>query len=501
MQMGSLPKKIPTKPVVIFFSAKTNKLGIFIQITSMRLIVRIGLLLALPLLSFAQTPDEYPADYLSPAFHAGRRAAFREKMPEKSVAVFFAAPQKVRNNDVNYIYAQNKNFYYLTGLEEPNAVLLLFKQPVTILQKTGTEFIFVQSRNPQREMWTGKILGAAGVQEKYQLNAVFSTEQFSGKLVDWSQLDTVISSFRNDQILFKYPGRGDILANMAASLDSALMGAGKSAAPTIAMNILQALRGIKQPEEIALMEKVINMSVEGHNSVMRSMKPGMHEYDAQAIMEYEFKSRGSEYVGYPSINGSGANTCILHYETNQRTLQDGDLLLSDCAAEYHGYSADVTRTIPVNGKFSPEQKIIYELVLAAQDAAFAECKPGKQFSDPHAAAVNVIAKGLKELGIISSENQVRTYFPHGTSHHLGLDVHDMGRRATLEPGMIFTVEPGIYIPPGSPCDKKWWSIGVRIEDDLLITADGYKNLSAGSPRSVEAIEKMARQSSIFRKKK
>ncbi len=501
MQMGSLPKKIPIKPVVIFFSAKTNKLGIFIQITSMRLIVRIGLLLALPLLSFAQTPDEYPADYLSPAFHASRRAAFREKMPEKSVAVFFAAPQKVRNNDVNYIYAQNKNFYYLTGLEEPNAVLLLFKQPVTILQKTGTEFIFVQSRNPQREMWTGKILGAAGVQEKYQLNAVFSTEQFSGKLVDWSQLDTVISSFRNDQILFKYPGRGDILANMAASLDSALMGAGKSAAPTIAMNILQVLRGIKQPEEIALMEKVVNMSVEGHNSVMRSMKPGMHEYDAQAIMEYEFKSRGSEYVGYPSINGSGANTCILHYETNQRTLQDGDLLLSDCAAEYHGYSADVTRTIPINGKFSPEQKIIYELVLAAQDAAFAECKPGKQFSDPHAAAVNVIAKGLKELGIISSENQVRTYFPHGTSHHLGLDVHDMGRRATLEPGMIFTVEPGIYIPPGSPCDKKWWSIGVRIEDDLLITADGYKNLSAGSPRSVEAIEKMARQSSIFRKKK
>jgi Xaa-Pro aminopeptidase len=486
---------------VIFFSAKTNKLVSFIQINGMKSILRISLLLALPLLSFAQTPDEYPADYLSPAFHAGRRAAFREKMPEKSVAIFFAAPQKVRNNDVNYIYAQNKNFYYLTGLEEPNAVLLLFKQPVTILQKTGTEFIFVQSRNPQREMWTGKILGPSGVLEKYQLSAVFSTEQFSGKLVDWAQLDTVISSFRNDQILFKYPGRGDILANMAASLDSALMGAGKSATPTIAMNILQALRGIKQPEEIALMEKVIKMSVEGHNSVMRSMKPGMHEYDAQAIMEYEFKSRGSEYVGYPSINGSGPNTCILHYETNQRTLQDGDLLLSDCAAEYHGYCADITRTIPINGKFSPEQKIIYELVLAAQDAAFAECKPGKQFSDPHAAAVNVIAKGLKELGIISSENQVRTYFPHGTSHHLGLDVHDMGRRTTLEPGMIFTVEPGIYIPPGSPCDKKWWSIGVRIEDDLLITADGYKNLSAGSPRSVEAIEKMARQSSIFRKKK
>ena len=438
---------------MIFFSAKPNKLGSFIQINGMRSMLRIGLLLALPLLSFSQTPDEYPADYLSPAFHAGRRAAFREKMPEKSVAVFFAAPQKVRNNDVNYIYAQNKNFYYLTGLEEPNAVLLLFKQPVTILQKTGTEFIFVQPRNPQREMWTGKILGPSGVLEKYQLNAVFSTDQFSGKLVDFTQLDTVITNFRNDQILFKYPGRGDILANMAASLDSALLVAGKSVNPAIGMNILQFLRGIKQPEEIALMEKVINMSVEGHNSVIRSMKPGMHEYDAQAIMEYEFKSRGSEYVGYPSINGSGPNTCILHYETNQRTLQDGDLLLSDCAAEYHGYCADITRTIPINGKFSPEQKIIYELVLAAQDAAFAECKPGKQFSDPHAAAVNVIAKGLKELGIIKSENQVRTYFPHGTSHHLGLDVHDMGRRATLEPGMILRLNQASIFHQAAPAIK------------------------------------------------
>ena len=272
-------------------------------------------------------------------------------------------------------------------------------------------------------------------------------------MVDFTQLDTVITNFRNDQILFKYPGRGDILANMAASLDSALLVAGKSVNPAIGMNILQFLRGIKQPEEIALMEKVINMSVEGHNSVIRSMKPGMHEYDAQAIMEYEFKSRGSEYVGYPSINGSGPNTCILHYETNQRTLQDGDLLLSDCAAEYHGYCADITRTIPINGKFSPEQKIIYELVLAAQDAAFAECKPGKQFSDPHAAAVNVIAKGLKELGIIKSENQVRTYFPHGTSHHLGLDVHDMGRRATLEPGMILRLNQASIFHQAAPAIK------------------------------------------------
>ena len=453
--------------------------------------------LLLPALLFstllmAQGTSEYPDDYLSPAFHAGRRAAFREKMPERSVALFFASPQKVRNNDVNYIYAPSKNLYYLTGLEEPNALLLLFKQPVTLLGKTGTEFLFVQPRNPQREMWTGKILGPAGVMQKYQMENVFTTDQFSGRLLDFAQLDTIMTSFRTEQILFKYPGRGDLLANMAASLDSALLQAGKTPMPSPATAILHQLRGIKQPEEIVLMEKVINMSVEGHNRVIRSIRPGMHEYDAQALMEYEFKSRGSEYVGYPSINGSGANSCILHYETNQRTLQDGDLLLNDCGAEYHGYSADVTRTIPVNGKFSTEQKIIYELVLAAQDAAFAVCKPGNQFSDPHNAALKVITAGLKQLGIIQTDNQARIYFPHGTSHHLGLDVHDMGSRSTLQPGMIFTVEPGIYIPPNSNCDKKWWSIGVRIEDDLLITNDGYRNLSAGSPRSVEDIEKMAK---------
>ena len=453
--------------------------------------------LLLPALLFstllmAQGTSEYPDDYLSPAFHAGRRAAFREKMPERSVALFFASPQKVRNNDVNYIYAPSKNLYYLTGLEEPNALLLLFKQPVTLLGKTGTEFLFVQPRNPQREMWTGKILGPAGVMQKYQMENVFTTDQFSGRLLDFAQLDTIMTSFRTEQILFKYPGRGDLLANMAASLDSALLQAGKTPMPSPATAILHQLRGIKQPEEIALMEKVINMSVEGHNRVIRSIRPGMHEYDAQALMEYEFKSRGSEYVGYPSINGSGANSCILHYETNQRTLQDGDLLLNDCGAEYHGYSADVTRTIPVNGKFSTEQKIIYELVLAAQDAAFAVCKPGNQFSDPHNAALKVITAGLKQLGIIQTDNQARIYFPHGTSHHLGLDVHDMGSRSTLQAGMIFTVEPGIYIPPNSNCDKKWWSIGVRIEDDLLITNDGYRNLSAGAPRAVEDIEKMAK---------
>jgi Xaa-Pro aminopeptidase len=336
-----------------------------------------------------------------------------------------------------------------------------------------------------------------GVKDQCKLENVFTNDQFKYNTIDISKFDSVLTLFRNEDILSKFQGR-DELSRMASIVDSLINGNKKPLANRTTTSILQKLRGIKQPEEIAIMEKVVAMSVLGHNEVMRSTKPGMTEYQAQAVMEYMFKKNGAEFVGYPSINGSGANTCILHYESNQRLMKDGDLLLSDCAAEYHGYSADVTRTIPVNGKFSPEQKIIYELVLEAQDSAFLLCKPGNLFTAPHAAAVRVITKGLKKLGLIVNDNEVRTYFPHGTSHHLGLDVHDMGGRGPLQEGAIFTVEPGVYIPPGSKCDPKWWNIGVRIEDDILITGNGYKNLSAGAPRTVAEIEKMAKQKSIFK---
>ncbi|HVZ25264.1 MAG TPA: aminopeptidase P family protein [Sediminibacterium sp.] len=453
------------------------------------------------LVVWAQEPTEYPSDYLSAAFHAGRRAAFREKMPANSLALFFASQVRNRNNDVDYAYAQNKNFWYLTGLDEPNSLLILSKEPITVLGETGTEFLFVQPRNPQREMWTGKILGVDGVKALCQMNQVFTHDQFDAQTIDFSHFEKVLTNFRNEQILTTYyPGRTgmDPLSHMASLVDASLKQLQKEPDQRDLLTIMNGLRGIKQPEEIALMEKVVAMSVQGHREVMKAVKPGMREYQAQAVMEYWFKKNGAEYVGYPSINGSGPNSCILHYESNQRLMQNGDLLLSDCAAEYHGYSADVTRTIPVNGKFSPEQKIIYELVLEAQDSAFLQCKPGNLFTDPHAAAQRVVARGLIRLGIIQDATQVRTYFPHGTSHHLGLDVHDMGGRGKLEPGAIFTVEPGIYIAPGSKCDKKWWNIGVRIEDDVVITPEGYRNLSAGAPRTVAEIESLQKQKSIFK---
>ncbi len=454
-----------------------------------------SLLLIFPLLAQAQQTTEYPNDHLSPAFHAGRRAAFREMMPKNSVGIFFASQVRQRNNDVDYVYAQSKNFYYLTGLEEPNALLLLFKEPVTIMDKTGTEFIFVQNRNPAQESWTGKIFGAEGVKQTFKIENVFTNDKFNTNTLDLGKFDSVLTLFRNEGIMFKGRSRDD-LSRMADIVDSSITMLKKPLSRSVSI-IIAKLRGTKQPEEITLLEKVAAMSAQGHNETMKAVKPGMTEYQAQAVMEYFFKINGSEFVGYPSINASGENACTLHYETNQRLMKDGDLLLSDCAAEYHGYSADVTRTIPVNGKFSPEQKIIYELVLEAQDSAFLMCKAGNPLGAVHAAASRTINRGLKKLGIISTDAEARSYFFHGTSHYLGLDVHDMGTRGPLEEGACFTVEPGIYIASGSKCDKKWWGIGIRIEDDVLITKDGFRNLSAAAPRTVADIEKMMKKKSIF----
>ena len=454
----------------------------------------IGLLSTLSLSS--AIAQDYPTDYLSPEFHAGRRAAFKEKMSDKGVGIFFASQTRQRSNDTEFQYAQNKNFYYLTGLEEPNAVLLLFKQPVTLLGKTGTEFIFVQNRDPQRELWTGKILGAEGVQEKYKIANVFTNDKFNGSTINFSSIDSVFTAYKNEDIFYTYKRSVDPLTRMASLVDSLVISNAKPLASRSTLNTLRNLRGIKLPEEIALIQKAASISVLGHNDVMRAVKPGMKEYQAQAIMEYHFKKEGSEYPGYNSINGAAENACVLHYITNLKTIKEGELLLSDCAAEYHGYSADVTRTVPANGKFTEAQKALYEIVLAAQDAGIAACKAGAPFSDIDAASRAVVNAGLIKLGIAANEKEARTYFPHGTSHHLGLDVHDLGPRV-LAAGVVVTVEPGIYIPAGSKCDKKWWNIGIRIEDDILITEKGNVNLSEGSPRTVAEIEKMAAQKSMF----
>jgi Xaa-Pro aminopeptidase len=248
------------------------------------------------------------------------------------------------------------------------------------------------------------------------------------------------------------------------------------------------LRETKTKEELELMRIACEVSAVGQLEVMKAMKPNMSETEVQGIHEFVFKKYGSEYEGYPSIVGGGNNGCILHYIENNKPRLGGDLVLMDLGAEYHGYTADVTRTIPANGKFTEEQKIIYNIVLEAQQAGFEACTVGNSFRAPGQIAREIIDKRLAEVGVIK-EGERHNYFPHGTSHYVGLDVHDPGTYEPFKPGTIITVEPGIYIPDGSDCDPKWWGIAVRIEDCILITEDGWVNLSGRAPRTVAEIEK------------
>jgi len=459
--------------------------------------------------SFAQEL-EAPADILDATFHKERRNVFRNNLPPNSVAVFFANPVRNRANDVDYVYHQNPDFYYLTGYKEANALLLIFKEKQ--LKKDGTtydELIFVQPRDARAEMWTGKRLGKEGVISQLEFKEVFDNTQFANYKLNFSAFDKVIfTDFNNDvrdnerdtgdlyslieqfKIKANYPGikKSLEIEPKPANLDTKSLGA-----------IMNNIRGIKTVEEIELLKKAINISTIGQVEVMKAMKPGMSETEVQGIHEFVFKKFGSEYEGYPSIVGAGNNGCILHYIENQKpSIADGELILMDLGAEYHGYTADITRTIPVNGKFSPEQKSIYDLVYKAQQTAIEASKAGVTWKATVDIARDIINQGLFELGIIDSPNARHMYYPHGLGHHIGLDVHDKGNYDVFEPNMVFTVEPGIYIPEGSKCDKKWWRIAVRIEDDVMIGEDGNPILLSGyAPRTSEEIEKMMEQSSVL----
>ncbi|HKK74802.1 MAG TPA: aminopeptidase P N-terminal domain-containing protein [Saprospiraceae bacterium] len=496
--------------------------------------------------------QQLPDDYLSPDFHTDRRDALRQKMPPNSVAVLFAAPVRNRANDVEFIYHQDPNFYYLTGYKEPHSILLIFSEP----QKDATggtydEILFAQARNEQSEMWTGRRLGPEGVKETLGFETVLDHTEFKNYALEFERFDKVLffdfqrdirDNPRDDTDLFdlKQQFRGSagiaedfngvahqmhqVMANTSLDLASrkqqlyqmsranpkalndplvkAFMAA-KDQESTLSVvqkipksnldvgilpQLMGQLREAKTKEELELMRIACEVSAVGQLEVMKAMKPGMSETEVQGIHEFVFKKYGSEYEGYPSIVGGGNNGCILHYIENNKPRLGTDLVLMDLGAEYHGYTADVTRTIPADGTFSEEQKIIYNIVLEAQQAGFEECKVGNAFRAPGQAAREVIDQRLAEIGLIEAGER-HNYFPHGSSHYVGLDVHDPGTYDTFKPGTIITVEPGIYIPEGSDCDPKWWGIAVRIEDCILITEDGWVNLSGRAPRTVEEIEK------------
>ncbi len=510
---------------------------------------------------------QIPTDYLPAKFHKERRRLFRNKMNKNTVAVFFSNPIRNRANDVDYVFHQDPNFYYLTGFREPNAVLLIFSDAQNENGESYNEKIYVPERNPYKEMWSGKRLGVEGVKKELGFETVATTQDFlkginlesfdkiyvekfkddfRDSTTDSADLFDLISNFKkevaydassflsdekkqvyeliksapvenaanvaqiigkaityypeleSDAIISGYQSANSLASKKEFQQKASLVLGKKSTINTAFIPLeLAKMREIKTEEEVKLLTKAIRISAVGQIEVMKAMKPHMSETEIQGIHEFVYKKYGAEYEGYPSIVGSGNNGCILHYIDNNRTKVEHDLVLMDLGAEYRGYTADVTRTIPANGKFTKAQKAIYELVLKAQSAGIKECSIGAGFWSPHMKAMNIINRGLAELGVIKSPNEDHQYFPHGTSHHIGLDVHDPGTYGNLEANMVITVEPGIYIPEGSPCDKKWWGIAVRIEDDILITENGPKNLSEEAPRSVEDIEAMMAKKSIL----
>jgi Xaa-Pro aminopeptidase len=461
-----------------------------------RTFLALAFLFSTSFISFGQ--EGLPTDYLSAAFHAGRRDAIRKIMPDNSVMVVLAYPTRNFSNDVDYFYHPNPDMYYFSGYREPNSLLLIFKDPQK--DSTGNSFdevLFVQKKNPQAEQWTGYRLGTEGAKTKLGIKTVFNGDEFAAYPIDFSKFTTIIMDRLPEDVA---RGKQGELYDLVQQFKQ------KAALPQdYAANtrydwkefrkLTGTLREIKTPEEMSLIRKAVEISCQGQNEVIKALHPNMSELEIQGLHEYVHKKYGAEGVGYGSIIGAGENGCTLHYMENTKTKIGTQMVLMDVGAEYHGYTADVTRTIPAKGKFSSEEKLIYQLVYDAQEAAFKLLKDGAKFSEASAAARTVIQDGLIKLGVAKDKKEADKYYPHGLSHHIGLDVHDRSASPSLKKGMVITIEPGIYIPEGSNCDKKWWSIAVRIEDDALITQDGYELLSHFAPRSIADIEKMAGQSS------
>ena len=511
------------------------------------------------ILNHAEAQENLPVDYLSKEFHKGRRDALRAMMPENSVVVIFAYPERVFSRDVNYIYHPNPDLYYFSGYKEPDAVLLIFKENQVSGDSSFNELFYIRKRNPLQEQWTGRRLGVEGVRQQLGFSQVYNSEDFKNIPVDFSTfskviydvlpddigsggLHSLIKTFREKAHINQLDSRNlvqayNIIANytspsnlqtrvsriksqMADSDDSLfktdpllleLINHPDSVTlarvtekinsipfPTDQYNkMVSSLREIKMPEELGLLRKSAFYSAVAHEEVMKAIQPAMSETEIAGLFVYVHQKYGAEGEGYPPIVGAGANGCILHYEENNATMVNNQLVLMDVASEYHGYSADVTRTVPANGKFTPEQKAIYQLVYDAQEEVFKICREGTPFGKLNEKATDVLAEGLLKLGIIQDKKDVRNYYIHGVSHHMGLDVHDKNITRTLKANMVITVEPGIYIPKGSPCDKKWWDIGVRIEDDVIIGKNGFENMSVAAPRKVDEVEKTVAKKSVI----
>jgi len=427
----------------------------------------------------------------------------REQLMAKigtGTAIFRSAPMAVMHNDVEYAFRQDSDFFYLTGFNEAMAVAVLAPH-----HQEHRFVLFVQPKEREKEIWRGYRCGVEGAKELFGADEAYLIAELDEKLPQYlEKADKIYYHMGRDsafnetilkhwqRLMATYPKRG---TGPIALEDSG---------PT-----LHSLRLFKSEAELELMRRAVAISVEAHNYAQKIARPGCYEYEIQAEMERIFRLRGGMGPAYPSIVASGSNACVLHYIENNRQLQDQELLLIDAGCVYGYYNADITRTFPVGGKFTPEQKALYEIVLEAQLQAIAQVQPGNPYNQIHDTAVRVITEGLVELGLLKGEidklieeEKYKPFYMHRTGHWLGLDVHDVGvyqhgdRAQILHPGQVLTVEPGLYIVPDTKpaedqpeIDPRWSGIGIRIEDDVLVTTSGHEVLTAGVPKSVKELER------------
>lgn len=419
-----------------------------------------------------------------------RREVFISRMLDSSIAFFEAEDQKIRTNDIEYKFKQDPNFQYLTGVIEPKAFLILFKPNIILGEKKVSEILFVRESNKMFSRWVGELLGFVKAKEISGVDTVLNYSEFSETFKKYVAGRKYIYIGKEDYS-FKKDYLTDVKYNFLEDRKNKLKELYPELKIKSANEILADMREVKSSEEIEKIRKAIDATVAGYIEAMKSCEPGLNERDIQAVIEYVFMRKGCNSLAFPSIVGSGQNALILHYENNNSLINDGDLLLMDIGAEYEGYSADLSRTIPANGKFTKEQKEIYSIVLKASEETIKIMLPGTKREDVEKKAADVIANGLLSLGIIKDKKDIRIYLPHGVSHNIGLDVHDISTNKPLREGQVVTIEPGIYIPVGSKgVDKKYWGIGVRIEDDVLITKEGNEVLTRKAPKSIEEIEKI-----------
>jgi Xaa-Pro aminopeptidase len=412
------------------------------------------------------------------------------------VAILPTAPERIRNRDAHYPYRHDSYFYYLTGFREPEAVVVL------VAGKEARQILFCREKNEEREIWDGYRYGPEAAREVFGFDEAWTIGDLDRRLPDYLADQPLLWSglgYDNDW-------DAKVLGALNAVRDKARTGLTPPHSVRDLRAELDEMRLVKDASELATMRRAAKISADAHCRAMRATRPGRFEYEIEAELLHAFRAAGSQAPAYTSIVAGGANACVLHYVENDQRLQDGDLLLIDAGCELDGYASDITRTFPVSGRFSAAQREVYAIVLAAQAAARDATRPGAHWNQPHEAAVKVLAQGMLDLGLLKGsldavlENgDYRRFYMHRTGHWLGMDVHDAGEyklggdwRPLVE-GMVLTIEPGCYIRPADDIPEAFWNIGIRIEDDAVVTADGCELITEGVPKAIDDIEALMRE--------